>query len=161
MRLTPDEKKALRTRIHDAIGSGLEYGVPPESPPQPPTNQQVNQAAYWAMGEVTRLLARKRWTAQQDRERLEEQVRLLEEKVRRLEGRPDEEDPMATYTPRAGDLARDDSDELWFVYADCDNPNQLYAIGATYSPTSTGHPIGDVRKHWGPLALEHRPEATR
>lgn len=77
MELTPDEKKHLRAQLHDAIGAGLASNTPPESPPLPPTRQSINQAAYWAMGEVEKALTRKRWAAHQERDALyEENARL-------------------------------------------------------------------------------------
>lgn len=63
----------------------------------------------------------------------------------------------ARYTPRAGDLARDASDCVWFIYADCNDPKVLYAIGATFTAEQGGHPLNFVRREWGPLRLEHRP----
>lgn len=88
MDITPEEKQKLRAKIRDAIGAGMEHGVPPESPPLPPTRERLNQAAYWAMGEVENFLTRKKWNAQLEREALEEQVRLLKEEVKRLGGAP-------------------------------------------------------------------------
>ncbi|MEU3020062.1 hypothetical protein ABZ635_22005 [Nocardiopsis sp. NPDC007018] len=64
---------------------------------------------------------------------------------------------MPAYTPRPGDLVRDASDCVWFIYADCMDPKQLYAIGAEFTATSGGHPLTHVRREWGPLRLEHRP----
>lgn len=64
---------------------------------------------------------------------------------------------MATYTPCAGDLARDVDNELWFVYASEAHPTHLYGINAVYDPGQTGQPLKAVANKWGPLRLEHRP----
>lgn len=59
------------------------------------------------------------------------------------------------YTPRAGDLARDADNDVWFIYADNDRPDQLYGI--TNSTSAAGYPLDRVQRLWGPLTLEHRP----
>lgn len=64
---------------------------------------------------------------------------------------------MPTYTPRAGDLVRDASDDLWFVYADDRRPANLYGINASHRHGQAGQPVRDVETNWGPLRLEHRP----
>lgn len=61
------------------------------------------------------------------------------------------------YTPKAGDMARDTDNDIWFIYADPDHPNQLYGITPSYEPSAPGYPLDGVQRLWGPLTLEHRP----
>lgn len=62
-----------------------------------------------------------------------------------------------TYTPRPGDLIRDNEGELWFVYADINDYTALYAINAYYLTRVGGQPIEVATAKWGPLTLEYRP----
>ena len=84
MDITPDEKKTLRAKVRDAIGSGLTSGRAPEAPPMPPARSEIDRASEWAMGELTRFLASKHWDNLQARDQLEEKVRRLEKENARL-----------------------------------------------------------------------------
>lgn len=84
MDLTRDELVGLRAKVREAIGAGLESRRMPEAPPMPPTSEEINQAAQWAVQELTRFLARKHWDNLQARERLEGEVRRLKQENARL-----------------------------------------------------------------------------
>lgn len=60
------------------------------------------------------------------------------------------------YTPRAGDLARDADNDVWFIYAGPDT-DQLYGITNSYDTSAAGYPLAGVQRLWGPLTLEYRP----